>query len=148
MLNQQLMRRNVSWFQSFCSFWGGKELAKLVLFSGRMYNTEEWRVIRGLLVLWSNSLPDLCCCIQDTKSLGLMDYAGFNRLVNIKVFTRYFVLLALLLHIVFWWVLSIWGTVILVFLVQALCLQERMFSIGIAPTVCCWAMAGKLVIHI
>ncbi len=52
-------------------------------------------------MLWSNSLPDLCCCIQDTKSLGLMDYVGFNRLVNIKVFTRYFVLLALLLHIVF-----------------------------------------------
>jgi hypothetical protein len=46
---QQLMRRNVSWLQSFCAFWGGKEFAKLVLFSGRMYNTEEWSVWNGEL---------------------------------------------------------------------------------------------------
>jgi hypothetical protein len=46
---QQIMRRNVNWLQSFCAFWGGKEFAKLVLFSGRMYNTEEWSVWNGEL---------------------------------------------------------------------------------------------------
>jgi hypothetical protein len=46
---QELMRRNVSWLQSFCAFWGGNEFAKLVLLSGRMYNTEEWSVWNGEL---------------------------------------------------------------------------------------------------